>query len=80
MGGQFKQSIGQVNNPDQWGQDQWTEKRQRKVIKGVIIKGVRVNLPRFDAHSLTGTIVPKESEYVDRKKTNLQLGIQTRSG
>ena len=24
--------------------------------------GVRLNLPRFDAHSLKGTIVPKESE------------------
>lgn len=38
-------------------------------------KGVKLNLPRFDAHSLTGTIVPKESKYVDPKKTNLQFRI-----
>ena len=33
--------------------------------------GVRLNLPRFDAHSLTGTIVPEESEDEQENQRNL---------
>ena len=39
------------------------------------INGVRLNLPRFDAHSLMGTIVPEESEYEQENEKDLQSGI-----
>ena len=56
------------------------EEITNKGRSGVTKKGDRVNLPRFDAHSLTGTIVPEESNDDQENEKDLQSGIQAGSG